>query len=190
MFFSAADAAIPKVRWKRSKMKHWFSYETIHLIRLKRRLYNRMVKSPTSDVIRSRYKYLSNLVRSRTRKDTEDYVSMLSNDYFVSPKPFWRWLNSYKGRHTSIPPLLHHNGHVSDDNPGLRHLMHILVLFLQLMMVLISLLYRKIYPFNHASSKLLNLMLKKYVMSCETSVVARPVVQIYCLPAYSGWVLS
>ena len=115
MFFSAADAAIPKVRWKRSKMKHWFSYETIHLIRLKRRLYKRMIKSPTSDVIRSRYKYLSNLVRSRTRKDTEDYVSMLSKDYFVSPKPFWRWLNSYKGRHTSIPPLLHHNSHVSDD---------------------------------------------------------------------------
>ena len=55
MFFSAADAAIAKVRWKRSKMKHWFSYETIHLIRLKRCLYKRMVKSPTSDVIRSRY---------------------------------------------------------------------------------------------------------------------------------------
>ena len=111
-------------------------------------------------------------------------MSMLSKDYFISPKPFWRWLNSYKGRHTSLPPLLHHNGHVSDDNPRLRHLMHILVLFLQLMMVLISLFYRKIYPFNHPSSKLLNLMLRKYVMSCETSVVARPVV------AYSGWVLS
>ena len=40
---------------------------------------------------------------------------MLSKDYFVSPKPFWSWLNSYKGRHTSIPPLLHHNSHVSDD---------------------------------------------------------------------------
>ena len=31
--FSAAGAAIPKVDWKRSKMKHWFSYETIHLVR-------------------------------------------------------------------------------------------------------------------------------------------------------------
>ena len=47
---------------------------------------------------------------------------MLSKDHFVSPKPFWRWLNSYKGHHTSVPPLLHHNspllhhnGHVSDD---------------------------------------------------------------------------
>ena len=29
--FSAPGAAIPKVDWKRSKMKHWFSYETIHL---------------------------------------------------------------------------------------------------------------------------------------------------------------
>ena len=59
MFLGAADASIPKVRWRRSKMKHWFSYETIHLIRLKRRLYNRMIKSPTSAVITSRYKCIS-----------------------------------------------------------------------------------------------------------------------------------
>ena len=65
MFFGAADVAISKVRWRRSKMKHWFSYDTIHLIRLKHRLYNRMVKSPTSDVLRCRYKRISNLVRSQ-----------------------------------------------------------------------------------------------------------------------------
>ena len=115
MFFGAVDVAVPKVRWKRPKMKHWFSYDTIHLIRLKRRLYNRMIKSPTSDVIRSRYKHMSNLVRSRTRKDTEDYISTLSRSYFVSPKPFWRWLNSFKGRHTPIPPLLHRDNHIIDD---------------------------------------------------------------------------
>ena len=86
-------------------MKHWFSYETIHLIRLKHRLYNQMIKSPASDMIRSRYKHISNLVRSRTRKDTEDYVSTLSKGYFDSPKPFWRWLNSFKGNCTLIPPL-------------------------------------------------------------------------------------
>ena len=76
--------------------------------------------------------------------------------------------------------------------PRLRNLMHILVLFLQLMMALICLHYRNIkcYPFDHPSSKLLNLMLRKYAMSCETSVVARPVVKTYCLPDYSGWVLS
>ena len=30
MFFSTADAAIPKVRWRRSKMNHWFSYDTVY----------------------------------------------------------------------------------------------------------------------------------------------------------------
>ena len=117
LFLSAADAAIPKIRWKRSKMKYWFTYDTIHLIRFKRRLYTQMIKSPTSDVIRSRYKHISNLVWSRTRKDTEDYISALSKGYFVSPKPFWRWLNSFKGRHAPIPPLLHHDNYVTNDTP-------------------------------------------------------------------------
>ena len=111
MFFSAVNAAVPKIRWKRSKMKYWFSYDTIHLIRLKRRLYTQMIKSPTSDVIRSRYKHISNLVQSRTRKDTEDYISRLSKGYFATPKPFWRWLNSFKGRHAPIPTLLYHDNH-------------------------------------------------------------------------------
>ena len=71
-------------------MKHWFSYETIYLIRLKHCLYNKMIKSPNSDVIKTRYKCISNLVRSKTRKDTEDYVSTLSNGYLDSPKIFWR----------------------------------------------------------------------------------------------------
>jgi len=54
MFFGAADAAIPKVHLRRSKMKHWFSYDTIHLIRLKRCLCNKIIKFPNSDVIRSK----------------------------------------------------------------------------------------------------------------------------------------
>ena len=116
MFFGAADAAIPKVRWRRSRMKHWFSYETINLIRLKHHLYNRMINSPTSDVIRSRYKCISNLVRSQTRKDTENYVSTLSKSYFDSPKIFWRWLNSFKGSRSPIPPLLHHDSYVTEDS--------------------------------------------------------------------------
>ena len=116
MFFGAADAAIPKVRWRRSRMKHWFSYETIHLIRLKHRLYNRMIKSPTSDVIRSRYKRISNLVRSQTRKDTENYVSTLSKSYFDSPKIFWRWFNSFKGNRTPIPPLSHNDAFITEDS--------------------------------------------------------------------------
>ena len=116
MFFGAADAAIPKVRWRRSRMKHWFSYETIRLIKLKHLLYNKMIKSPNSDVIRSRYKCISNLVRSKTRKDTEDYVSTLSKSYFDSPKIFWRWLNSFKGSHTLLPPLLHDNSYITENS--------------------------------------------------------------------------
>ena len=48
---------------------------------------------------------ISNLVRSSTRRDTEVYVSNLSKGYSASPKVFWRWLNSFKGRRTPIPPL-------------------------------------------------------------------------------------
>ena len=53
LFFCAADSAIPKVRWKKSKVKHWFTDEPIHLINMKHCSYNRMVKNPSSDVIKS-----------------------------------------------------------------------------------------------------------------------------------------
>ena len=108
--------AIPKVQWKKSKVKHWFSYETIHLIKLKHHLYKRMVKSPTSDVIKSKYKQISNLVRSRTRQDTEAHVSNLSKQYFDSPKPFWRWLHYFKGNRSPIPPLLHNDENLTEDS--------------------------------------------------------------------------
>ena len=62
LFFCAADSAIPKVKWKKFKVKHWFTDETIHLIKMKQRLYNHMVTNPSSYVIKSRYKQLSNLV--------------------------------------------------------------------------------------------------------------------------------
>ena len=114
LFFCAADSAIPKVRWKKSKVKHWFSHDTIHLIKMKRRLYNRLIKSP-SDGIKFRYKQISNLVRFKTRQDTESHVSSLSNKFFGSPKPFWRWLNSFKGNRSPIPPLLHNNDNVTVD---------------------------------------------------------------------------
>ena len=32
LFFSVVSATIPTVKWRQSKMKHWFSLETIHLI--------------------------------------------------------------------------------------------------------------------------------------------------------------
>ena len=74
------------------------------------------VKSPTSDVIKSRYKQISNLVRSRTRQDTEAHVSNLSKQYFDSPKPFWRWLHSFKGNRSPIPPLLHNDENLTEDS--------------------------------------------------------------------------
>ena len=50
--------------------------------------------------------------------------------------------------------------------------------------------YRKIYAFNHPLFKLLNLLLRRYVMSGIIQVVTRPVVQTYHQPVYSRWVLS
>ena len=73
-----------------------------------------MIRS-TSDVIRSRYNYISNLFRSQTRKDTEEHVSSLSKDYFDTPKPLWRWLNSHKGNQSPVPPLSHGDKNVIED---------------------------------------------------------------------------
>ena len=50
--------------------------------------------------------------------------------------------------------------------------------------------YRKIYVFNHPLFKLLNLLLRRYVMSGIIQVVTRPQVQTYHQPVYSRWVLS
>ena len=77
-------------------MKHWFTLETLHLIRVKRYVYRRM-KKYGSDLLRQKYKAISNLVCSQTRKDTITYVSNLSSSYFVNSKNFF--LNSVKSRH-------------------------------------------------------------------------------------------
>lgn len=45
LFFSVVNSEIPTVKWKRHKKKHWFLSDTIHLIRIKHRLYRRMKKS-------------------------------------------------------------------------------------------------------------------------------------------------
>ena len=42
LFFAAIDTAIPKTKWKKRKMKHWFAPDTIHLIHQKRKLYHIM----------------------------------------------------------------------------------------------------------------------------------------------------
>ena len=112
--FGAADSAIPKIRWRKSKVKHWFSHDTVHLIKMKHRLHNCMIKSPEG--IKSRYKRISNLVRFKPRKDTELHVSSLSNKYFDSPKPFWRGSTLSKVRNRSrTPPLLQNNDTLTAD---------------------------------------------------------------------------
>ena len=42
-------------------------------------------------------------------------MSILSQGYFDSPKIFWRWLNSFKGNRTLIPPLFHGDSNVIGD---------------------------------------------------------------------------
>ena len=114
LFFSVVSATIPTVKWRQSKMKHWFSSETIHLIRVKRRIYRQMKRCGT-DLLKRKYKAISNLVRSQTRKDTAAHVSNLSSSYFVNSKKFWNFLNSVKGRRHPVPPLKHNDTLISDD---------------------------------------------------------------------------
>ena len=73
-----------------------------------------MIKS-TSDVIKSRYNHISNLVQSQTRKGTKDHVSSLSKNYFDAPKPSWRWLNSHKGNLSPVSPLSHGDRNVIEN---------------------------------------------------------------------------
>ena len=32
LFFTAVDSFVPKLHWRLNKLKHWFAYDTIHLI--------------------------------------------------------------------------------------------------------------------------------------------------------------
>ena len=114
LFFSVVSATIPTVKWRQSKMKHWFSPETLHLIQVKRHIYRQMKKHGT-DLLKRKYKAISNLVRLQTRKDTTTYVSNLSSSYLVNSKKFWNFLNSMKGRRHPIPPLKQSDALISDD---------------------------------------------------------------------------
>ena len=96
-------------------MKQWFISATLHLIRVKRRVYHQM-KRLGSDLLKAKYKVISNLVRSQTRKDTSGHVTNLSKLYFANSKKFWNFLNSIKGRHHPIPPLKHSDSSVSNDS--------------------------------------------------------------------------
>ena len=88
----------------KAKLKHWFSYETIHLIRQKRRLYLHIKSSPSPSLFR-KYRSLSDTVCSMTRRDTRTYTERICQDFTTNPRKFWAWVNSSKGRRTPIPPI-------------------------------------------------------------------------------------
>ena len=41
LFLTAVEVTVPRLRWRQKKLKHWFSYDTIHHIRRKRRLHSK-----------------------------------------------------------------------------------------------------------------------------------------------------
>jgi len=101
LFFSVIDLTIPKSKWKQRKIKHWFSSDTISLIHQKRKVYHAMKHCQ----ITAKYKHLSNVVRFRTRYETQQLAASFSNSYSTNPKQLWRWINSVKGYRRPLPPL-------------------------------------------------------------------------------------
>ena len=68
LFLSAVNMSVPRLQWRRKKLKHWFSYQTIHLIRKKRRLYLHIKSSnDPSSALLLKYRSISNRVRRLTR---------------------------------------------------------------------------------------------------------------------------
>ena len=108
LFFSAIDSVVSKVQWKKSKMKHWFSCDTIHLIYKKRHMYQHLQKfqrlrhSPPPELL-AVYRKLSNRVCFLTRLDSHNYAESLSKQYSSNPKKFWSWLNSSRVKGILFP---------------------------------------------------------------------------------------
>ena len=114
LFLSVADLCIPKVKWRRRKMKHWFTDRTLRLIRQKRRVYRSFLISP-NDTLCNKYSRLSNLVRASTRKDTQDYVQAISKSYFTAPKVFWSFVNRAKVYPSPLPAVDFNGSLIHDD---------------------------------------------------------------------------
>ena len=113
LLFSVVDMTIPSLRWKKRKLKHCFSYETIHLIRQKRRLYLRIksFSSPPTSLMR-KYRSLSDIVRGMTRRDTKTYTERIYRDFSKNP---WAWMNTSKGMRTPIPSITADESRITDD---------------------------------------------------------------------------
>ena len=131
LFFSAATSVIPTFKWKRSKMKQWFTSATLHLIRVKRCVYRQM-KHFGSDLLKAKYKAISKLVCSQTRKDTSDHVTNLSKSYFANSKKFWNFLNSAVGIQFCLSNIMIHQSQMIVARPTLSTNSFILSLLLKI----------------------------------------------------------
>lgn len=80
LLFEAADQCIPKVTVNSRKSLNWLSYETIGLVRKKRRLY-KLAKRTGDESDFHKYRKLSNLVRARTRQDHHIQLNRLQRIY-------------------------------------------------------------------------------------------------------------
>ena len=78
LFLTAVEVTVPHVRWRCRKLKHWFSYNTIHQIRKKRQLYLHLKSSSSpSPQLLLKYRRVSNLVRHMTRSDTKLHANFV-----------------------------------------------------------------------------------------------------------------
>ena len=114
LFLSVANSCIPRIKWKRRKMKHWFSDDTLRLIHQKRRVYRSLMRSP-NQFLQSKYSQLSNLVRASTRLDTQTYAQTISQSYFNSPKIFWSFVNRSRACRSPLPAIAVDGNLIHDD---------------------------------------------------------------------------
>ena len=115
LYLSTIDQTVPKLKWHCRKVKHWFSHDTISLIHKKHKLYKVMKLSASPNAI-AKYRYISNLVHTKTRTDAKNKASTLSNCFRTAAKKFWQWVNSVKRYRMSLPPLLAGDVRITDNH--------------------------------------------------------------------------
>ena len=116
LFLSAISVSVPRVWWKKKKTKHWFSYETIHLIRQKRWLSVHIISlaTPSPDLLQ-KYIILCNTVFRLTRLGTKQHTERICLRYHGNPKKFWNWVDSSKNKCQPIPILMQNGQPVKND---------------------------------------------------------------------------
>ena len=109
--FAVVNDTIPRVWWKRSKMKCWLSPATVHLIWAKRLCYKRM---KSNSALWSKYKHLRSEVCNMTRRDYMHYVDTIISNLYCSQKPFWNWIKLVNLLY--VPSLIHNNNVITSDS--------------------------------------------------------------------------